>query len=157
VRSLALFALFFAGCASEVAPAEEAPSEVELGTGVSRFEPIEDGLEVPLVAGAQGGHHVWVSVRASGLDSNRASIRIESGPADERREPIVTLVNGRFDPPDVEGRRAMIGWAEMLPDAGCLIGELLRIEIAVDIGGQYTSDEREILVGAGDHPPACGP
>jgi hypothetical protein len=153
MKWVVLFAL--GACTSEVA----APisREVELGTGVTRFEAVEDGVEVPLIAGAQGGHHVWVSIRAHGLGSNRASVRIASGPADESREPVVTLVNGRFDPPDVEGRRSMIGWPEMLPDAGCLIGRLLRIEVSVDMGGQYSTDEREILVGAGDHPPACNP
>jgi hypothetical protein len=145
-------------CVGDAGPiTPEVERAVELGTGTSRFEPVEDGVEVPLIAGAQGGHHVWISVRAQGLGSNRASVRIASGPADERREPVVTLVNGRFDPPDTEGRRAMLGWPEMLPHAGCLIGELLRIEISVDLGGQYATDEREILIGAGDSPPDCDP
>jgi hypothetical protein len=143
-----------AACTSETAPSE-AERAVELGTGVSRFEPVVDGVEVPLIAGSQGGHHVWISIRAQRLDSNRASVRIASGPADESREQVVTLVNGRFDPPDADGRRAMIGWPEMLPDAGCLVGELLRVDVSVDVGGQYTTDEREILVGAGDSPPPC--
>jgi hypothetical protein len=35
-----------------------------IGTGAKAFEPFDDFAVVPLVAGEQGGHHVWIAVRS---------------------------------------------------------------------------------------------
>lgn len=42
---------------------------LQLGTGVEVFEPLDDGAEVELVHGPQGGFHVVVSFRATHLDT----------------------------------------------------------------------------------------
>jgi hypothetical protein len=45
------------------------PAEVELGRGLSSFEPLPaSGGELELVGGPQGGFHVFVAARVTGLD-----------------------------------------------------------------------------------------
>jgi len=41
---------------------------LEVGTGVDAFTPLHDGDDLPLVAGPQGGHHVWGALRATDVD-----------------------------------------------------------------------------------------
>lgn len=41
--------------------------EVEIGQGESAFAPLLDGEVVPIEPGPQGGHHVWLALRVSGL------------------------------------------------------------------------------------------
>ena len=36
---------------------------LELGTGVTEFEPLDDGDDIELVAGAQGGWHLDAALR----------------------------------------------------------------------------------------------
>lgn len=47
-------------------PSSEAP-EVVIGQGESAFAPLSDGEVVPIEAGPQGGHHVWLALRVNGL------------------------------------------------------------------------------------------
>lgn len=47
-------------------PASGDPTVV-IGQGESAFAPLEDGEVVPIEAGPQGGHHVWLSLRVRGL------------------------------------------------------------------------------------------
>ena len=55
-------ALSFA-CASAVDP------EVLLGTGEYEFETLEDGDEIDIVYGPQGGYHLLGSIRIKGLEA----------------------------------------------------------------------------------------
>jgi hypothetical protein len=41
---------------------------VEIGTGVRRYEPLEDGQTVPIIEGIQGGHHIWGGFRGDGFN-----------------------------------------------------------------------------------------
>lgn len=43
------------------------PPEVVIGQGESAFAPLSDGEVVPIEAGPQGGHHVWLALRVNGL------------------------------------------------------------------------------------------
>ncbi len=74
---LAALALLVAGCSTQVEPppgptgplSQPCPSgrtcdfEMELGTGLVEFEPLDDGAEVVVVQGPQGGFHIWLSTR----------------------------------------------------------------------------------------------
>ncbi len=131
---------------------------LEVGTGTWRFEPLEDGQQVDMVRGAQGGWHVWVSLRASGVEEGEGMMTLTLQPADESREPAVTTVRVSLDPPDSQGRRSFLGWPGILEDPSCQLGELLRVEVQLDI-----SDAEEPLVaermvtplGGTYPPPAC--
>lgn len=157
VLASVLGALASAGCAASGASAPGEAS-LEVGTGTARFVPVTDGQEVPLVRGAQGGWHLWVSARATGLDSGTASLVIEHGPADGSAAPEISRVGVTFDPADAQGRRATLGWQAILPDPSCAVGRLHRVRVTVTTAtGQRASAEVEVLPGAGDNPPApCG-
>ena len=40
---------------------------LELGTGTEAFEPLTEGQPVPIIAGPQGGYHVWGALQAGGF------------------------------------------------------------------------------------------
>jgi hypothetical protein len=153
-----LFGLVIACMASacSATPDEGEPS-LEIGTGTWRFEPVEDGQEVPLVRGAQGGWHVWISVRAENLDTSTGSLEIIVQPVDESRPPQSSSVGVRFDPPDSEGRRAYLGWPAIMEDPACAVGETYRFEaVLTDASGRRLRAERDIVIGGGNNPPpAC--
>jgi len=75
---VALLAALALGCATE-------PPRAEVGGGTSGFTPIADGGDVPLVEGAQGGHHLTLGVRAQGLDPDGATLTIRTSPQPEGR------------------------------------------------------------------------
>ena len=146
-----------AGCAGQ-APSPPGEASLEVGTGTARFVPVVDGDEVALVRGAQGGWHLWVSVRATGLDAGIGSLEITHGPADGSSEPEVSRVGVTFDPPDAQGRRVTLGWQAILPNPSCAVGRLHRVRVTVTTAsGQRASAEVDVLPGAGDNPPPpCG-
>ncbi len=57
--------------------ADAAPAEgwVELGTGFRSYEALEAGQEVPIIAGIQGGFHVWGGFRGAGFDDSDVRLR----------------------------------------------------------------------------------
>ncbi|MDQ3033541.1 MAG: hypothetical protein M3Y87_14070 [Myxococcota bacterium] len=145
-----------AGCAE--VPVEPERTSLELGSGTFRFEPLADGDGAPLVKGAQGGWHIWVAVRAHGLESDAGSLAIEIQPADESAPPQRTTIGVRFDPPDAEGRRSYLGWPAILSDPACDVGRLLRIEATLTTpSGERLRAERYVMPTPGDDPPPqCG-
>jgi hypothetical protein len=150
--------LVLLGCAGAV-PVDDTDHEatLELGTGTWRFEPIEDGQEVPLIRGAQGGWHVWLSVRASGLESSTGRLVVELQPGDDSTPPEASSVGVQLDPPDAEGRRSYLGWAAILSNPSCAMGRPLRVHVSLTTGsGEQISAERYLVPGPGESPPpAC--
>lgn len=69
------------------APADAGPVSIELGTGTASFRSIPfDGAELELIHGPQGGYHIDVAVRWSGLHPEGLRLRYETRRAsdDER-------------------------------------------------------------------------
>jgi len=154
---LALASTAAAGCGAETGRPGEGETHLELGSGSWRFEPLEDGQAVDLVRGAQGGWHIWISVRAEGFAESQAVLELETQVADESRPPQHTEVEVRLERPDAEGRRAFIGWPAILAEPGCLMGEMLRVTATLrDDAGTRVEAERYVTVMGGDDPPtAC--
>ena len=126
-----------------------------IGTGTWRFEPLEDGQEVQMVRGAQGGWHVWLSVRTGGLDAATGRLVIEIQPADESRPAESASVGVQFDPPDADGMRNYLGWAAILSDPSCAMGRVLRVRASLTTGaGVHLTAERYLVPGPGENPPA---
>ncbi|MBX3246908.1 MAG: hypothetical protein KF901_06985 [Myxococcales bacterium] len=148
----ASIAIVWAGCGDE--PPIEEDARVEIGTGTFRFVPVEDGDGVALAHGAQGGWHLWVSVRVFGVSTDEGSIEVIHYPADEERPASRAGHGVRLDPPDAEGGRAYLGWPAILRDPSCAVGELYRIEVVYRpaTGGRLTA-ERDVTVLPGDFPP----
>ncbi|RLB50311.1 MAG: hypothetical protein DRJ42_19145 [Deltaproteobacteria bacterium] len=134
-----------------------APAELELGTGSWRFEALDDGQEVELIRGAQGGWHMWISLRVRGVDMERPPVRLRMQLADESRPAQDVEVAVRFDDPDDEGWRKLIGYTGIVNDPACLVGELFRIEASLPMGGdEVMRAERDVtLLGGAYPPPAC--
>lgn len=149
MRALCALALLcLAACA---APGEFA---VELGVGETAFEPIVGEPTLSLIAGPQGGHHVWISVRVDGASSERVDLSVDvapvGAPPPPRREPI------RVHLTRVSGQTELVGWPAEFVDPGCLVGERVTVRVRiVDEHGSVGSDERIIVVGAGTAPPPC--
>lgn len=49
---------------------------VVIGQGESGFAPLNDGEVVPIEAGPQGGHHVWLALRVTGLRQMGSRLRV---------------------------------------------------------------------------------
>jgi hypothetical protein len=49
-------------------PIDPSVSSIALGTGFDRFTPLEDGAEIPLGRGSQGGFHLDVALSMSGFE-----------------------------------------------------------------------------------------
>ena len=143
-----------ASCAPASSAVEEREPRLEVGTGTWRFEALEDGQQVPLIRGAQGGWHVWVSARAEDLDAAAGRLVIEVQPADESRPADAASVGVQFDPPDENGMRSYLGWPAILADPSCAVGEMLRVHVTLTTSsGQELSAERYLVPGPGDFPP----
>ncbi|MEM7674632.1 MAG: hypothetical protein AAF449_01375 [Myxococcota bacterium] len=130
---------------------------LELGTGSWRFEALEDGQEVELVRGAQGGWHVWVSFRVRGMAEERAIATLRIQPADESRPANEADVQLRLGGSNDEGYRHYIGWTGIVPDPACLVGELVRLEATMEApDGTLLRSERDVTLLGGTYPPgAC--
>jgi hypothetical protein len=158
-RTLLLgLALGLLGCASSNVVPEPTEARLELGTGTARFVPITDGAELEMIHGAQGGWHVWVSVRAEGITQGTGTLEIEHGPADGSAPMQRTRVGVMFDPADAQGRRASLGWTAIFDNPSCQQDRLYRIRVTLTTAsGQRLSDERDVMPRPGMYPPSpCG-
>jgi hypothetical protein len=128
-----------------------------VGTGEWAFEPIEDEQEVELVAGSQGGYHIWVSMRAMGLDPEGVEMELRTQVVDAPEvPPSLSHLRLDLDPtgePDVYER---LGWPARQPRPGCAVDRRVRISLRLtDETGRVASDERVVIprsaiVAAGD-------
>lgn len=134
----------------------ETPADLtfEVGTGEVMFEALEDYQEAPLVAGPQGGHHVWISFRATGLSSERVLMDLDMVPLDEsepppRAEPVRVFTEV------ANGEQVFVGWPAQILEAGCYVGVPLSVRVEVtDTAGHVVSDER-IIVPTSDETLEC--
>jgi len=132
-----------ASCGSEPA-ASEAP--LELGTGEWRFEPLTDGQEVWLVAGSQGGYHVWASFLSEGLSPDGVTLDIDTQLADESRAPETSHVTVDMAASETGGVE-LLGWPARIWKPGCVMDKLMRLTATItDQSGVRASDERTLLV-----------
>ncbi|MFN3197344.1 MAG: hypothetical protein ACE366_02830 [Bradymonadia bacterium] len=56
---------------------DAAMGSIELGTGFRSFESLEDGQEVPIIAGIQGGFHIWGAIRGEHFDGSEVRMLFE--------------------------------------------------------------------------------
>ena len=139
-RGVAAWGLLFAACVEPVDSACLAADglHVQLGTGDEDFVDLEEGGPLPFVAGQQGGHHVFVSLRARGLvpgtgqlgenDHPRVALGLDAGgvrlsgfelhplPFDDGGEEVELigqlLALSHPDPPSLDEATASL-WAEV--------------------------------------------
>jgi hypothetical protein len=129
---------------------------VELGTGEWRFEPLADEQEVELVRGAQGGWHVWVSVRARELGPDDVRMEIDSKVVGSERDPATGGAEIDLQPTDEMGTYEFTGWPAVQPRPECVVDSRLRVRVALTSGGKTVSDERIVIPRVMDTDPPAG-
>ncbi len=153
---LLLLALAQPAC-GDAAHDPKGPPTLELGTGSFRFEPLEDRQEVELVHGAQGGWHMWISLRVENADVDHPLVELTLQPADQSLPAQKVSVELPFDPPDERGARKLIAYTGVIQDPSCWVGQLMRVAVKLTTDdGIVLRDERDVVVLGGTYPPpAC--
>jgi hypothetical protein len=143
MRVLATTFVLLAGCSAAVGE-----GVAELGTGEAEFEPLTDGQVVPIIHGAQGGYHVWLSAQVLGLEARRVSMFIETQREDGTLPAETSNVTISLTPSEsAEGMRELVGWPAILANPDGVNGAPLRVTIrfADPVSGVVASDERTII------------
>jgi hypothetical protein len=142
VRSLLLISTLLLSACIEGTP------EITVGTGAENYAPLNDGDEVQIARGLQGGTHIWGAVRASrGLDPVQLELKfsvLKNG-VELSGEPSVFHLNlighGEFN--EVAGLRGIV------PDPQAVAGQELVLKIvATDNGGRTAEHQRKVIARA---------
>jgi len=144
-----LLALFGFACIGG-APAE---GTLELGTGEAEFAPLVDGQDVDLAAGAQGGHHLWLSMRAEGLASGRCELHVGVWSEDDLEGRQDSWVSVRVNPaPDgAPGSLEYIGWPGLIARPECFVERPVHFLVELtDERGVHAMDERVVVPHSAD-------
>jgi len=151
---LAVLAAAATGCGSPSADGADtspAPSEqrVVLGTGEAEFEPIDGEPHLRLVAGVQGGFHVWASFRAYGFTSDRLDMVLETVVEDDPATRLVMRARLSLrDALDAEGEPTQFfaGFPAQVYDARCAQDKRVRVAVTLaDASGASATDERRCI------------
>jgi hypothetical protein len=145
-----------AGCAGDEGGGGGEPPWLEVGTGEWQFEPLEDGQDVPLVFGSQGGYHVWVSYRARELDPVDVRIEISTEILTRNDSKTGSILLRNLTPYEEPGVYGQIGWPAVIPEAGCADGEPVEVVVSLlDRRGRSITDARTVVPHASSEPPEC--
>lgn len=134
---------------------------VELGTGERSFEALAEGDVLPLTAGSQGGHHVWVSLRVRDAEPGLFTIFVraqlvdlEDGTLGGRGRVRMERANtDAGDAGDAGDAVQYAGWPAQLARPDCAGDYALRIVANVESpDGRRGGDERTVQVHAADVP-----
>ena len=151
MRSLGLTLALLAclGCGEESA---HEPATLELGTGSWRFDPLTDGQQVELVRGAQGGWHIWLSLRTQGvvLGDEPVLVDLRMQPADGSLPSQKTAITLVFDAKE-DDRYELVGYTGIVSEPSCWVEKLVRVQVSLP--SQGLEDEREVIVSGGAYPP----
>lgn len=163
VVMLAVCSLVCASCADDEAQGElPTPVTLELGTGESSFEPLTAGQRVQMVAGTQGGFHVWLSLRTHGFSSDRLRMQLALSPAAPAplaaSDLSVSFEVSRDPAQAASGSREHVGWPAQLLSPWCAVDKPLSMQATVsDLQGHSASASIEIVPTAPAHgfPQSC--
>jgi hypothetical protein len=146
--------LAIASCSSGGSGGTDAPEtgggRLLLGTGELHYEAIEGEPVLPLVAGIQGGFHVWATFLAYGFEGDRLEMRVTTywGPNDEYVFPSNLAAIRVHEVVDDTGEPALEGngWPARIEQARCTQGQRIRIEMSVnDEAGHSAVDTRYFI------------
>jgi hypothetical protein len=132
-----------AGCGDEPPPRERS---VVLGTGQADFEPMDGEPELSLVAGIQGGFHVWASFLAYGYSAQLIGMVLVTTVDGEPDSRLVMRANlSTYDTIDADGNtaRSFAGFPAQVYDARCAHGRRVEVNITLtDSDGTTSEDTR---------------
>jgi len=107
---------------------------VVLGTGEAEFEPIRGEPHLTLVAGVQGGFHVWASFMAYGFSAERVGMTLTTSldGVDDSSLVMHAQLSTR-DALDEAGlpMRAFAGFPAQIKNARCANAHRVRIELSL--------------------------
>jgi hypothetical protein len=134
---------------------------MELGQGELEFAPLAEDEELPFVAGAQGGHHVFVSFRVVGMDPKRMHVSVATSVFDHPELDLTREGRVNFDPAS-SNSYVYAGWPAQILKAPCHPGERVRLEVTLtDLQDRMASAEQTIRLATPATPPpkecAAGP
>lgn len=126
-------------------------ASLEVGTGLESFEDLSALAQTPIVAGSQGGgryfgYHVWISVRAMGLDPRRVHAEFDLSGED----PAEILGHLELDRnlTEHEGWLTFAGARLLLEDCCRAEGRPVVLSSTVtDVRGARASDRRRTTLG----------
>ncbi len=122
---------------------------VEIGVGRKAFASLEDGDDVELVAGIQGGWHVDVSVRLGGFGPDGVLLSYDAVDGDGKRVSYETQALLQKKSVVQEGE-LYVRLADRvvfdIPKAEAVIGTTIFLRVTAQIDGQTWSDQRRVVV-----------
>ena len=128
-------------------PDSQASLTVDVGTGSSEWVPLNDGDMVPIVAGPQGGFHVWTSIHVhdASVDTARINVtaRIEAtGEAAGNPSSVAAALSLTAD-----GLREKVGMRDLIASPSAVTGKrvVLRVEAVTD-DGRHGAGERVVVL-----------
>lgn len=139
---------------SDAASTEPAPApgttRLLLGTGERAYAPIEGEPVLPLIAGIQGGFHVWASFLGYGYQGDRLRMQVTTswGPDEEHTFASLEAPIRVHEVVDDGGETAVEGngWPARIELAPCAQGQLVTIAMTVrDDFGATASDSRRFV------------
>lgn len=135
---------------SEPEPTAQGTARLLLGTGEQHYVALEGEPVLPLVAGIQGGFHVWATFLAYGYQGDRLEMQVTTtwGPSGEYvfRSPAAPIrvheVVDESGAPALEGS----GWPARIELPRCSHGQVISIEMTVsDDSGNTAQDSRTFV------------
>ncbi|MFW6050062.1 MAG: hypothetical protein ACODAU_02740 [Myxococcota bacterium] len=157
-KHLAAAVLLVAGCkgGEPQVGGDAGAAWLEVGGGEWQFEPLEDGQEVELVRGGQGGYHVWVSLRAGGVDPDNVRMSITTEILSLAGSESGSTLDRDLGSAPEPGTYHYIGWPAVLPEPGCADGEEVEVRVTItDRHGTQVGDRRTVVPLASITPPPC--
>src|SRR5262249_11910960 len=119
---------------------------IVLGTGEAEFEPIIGEPTLTLVAGVQGGFHVWASFLAYDFVGPRMNFEVATSLDDDPATRLVMHAQPTArDSVDDEGEAVLTfaGFPAQIKDARCANERRVHVELTVaDKSGRTASDSR---------------
>jgi hypothetical protein len=154
-----LIALVCAACAdsptTQMNPSSDGlPAEFEIGQGELSFAPLQDDEALPYVAGAQGGHHVFVAFRIRHLDPSRTHVAVTTTPLERpdlklEREGRINFMRDDDAPAEASDAPSYIfpGWPAQILMAPCFVGESARIDVVLtDLENKMATGTRTVRI-----------
>jgi hypothetical protein len=151
---LTLPLLALPGCASDGSGGPEAPppgsARLLLGTGEQSYAPIEGEPVLQLVAGIQGGFHVWATFLGYGYEGDRLQLRVTTswGPDGAYTFPSNLAAIRVHEVVDENGETAVegSGWPARIEQARCSQGQRVLMEMTVNDDVGHTATDRRTFI-----------
>lgn len=122
---------------------------VELGTGTASFEPLDEGQDIELVAGPQGGWHLDAAVWFDGFGPGGVTLVYEAVDVEAERVSYVTqaeLIEANVVEADEGWHRVGDRIVLDIDSTDEVVGDALILRVTAQLEGQTWSDERRVVV-----------